>query len=146
MYLCVCPSTSTSVHIAFPPTTGGVSLPVWVDASNVDSVNDGPYLEGNRAIRKGVNNRMRSRVGLLIFVFGTDVEHDFVTSTILMRDSRCVLPFVVLEDQLLLPLSNKLPVGGVLDVKDQVSTEHHLSWALAQSCVISAPYSEGCCT
>ncbi len=35
-------------------TLGGVFLP-----SNVDSVNDGPYLEGNRAIRKTFNNCVR---------------------------------------------------------------------------------------
>ena len=98
MYLCVCSSTSTSTHIAFPPTTDGVSLPVRVDASNVDSVNDGSYLEGNRAIRKGFNYRVWSRIGLLVLIFSTNVEHDSVASTILMRDACRIFPFVILED------------------------------------------------
>ena len=146
MYLCITPSTSTSAHIAFPPTIGGVSLSVGMDASNVDSVNDGPYLEGNRAIRKGVNNCVWSRVGLLIFVFCSYMEHDFVTSTILMRDAGGIFPFVVLQDKPLLLLSDDIPVCGVPDIENQVSAKDDLAWAFVEGCVICSPDGKGSST
>jgi len=146
MYVCLYDSTSTTWHIAFPPTTGGVSLHVWMDPSNVDSVLHWSYLEGNRAIRMSCNYFVRSRVGLLVLVFSTYVKHDFVTRTIFMWDAFSIFPSVVHLNQLLFVLSYNFPVCGMFDIEYHISAKDQLAWGTMQGSMIRASDSKCCGT
>ncbi len=126
--------------------TGGDSLHVWVDPSNVDSVLHWSYLESNRAIRIRCNYLVRARVGLLVFLFSTDVQHDFVSCFVLMWDASTILSSVILIDQSLFMLPYDLPVGSVFDIEYQIPSKNELAWGTPQGSMIRASDGKCCST
>jgi hypothetical protein len=70
---------------------------------------------------------MGTRIGLLVFVFSSNVQHDLVACFVLVRDACSIFPFIVLCNQFLLVLPYDFPIGGMLDIEDHISAENQLA-------------------
>jgi hypothetical protein len=55
------------------------------------------------------------------------MKHDFVSGFILVWNACSILACIVLINQLLLVLSYDIPIGGMLDIENQIPTEYQLA-------------------
>ena len=107
---------------------GVVCLMVRHESANVVGVNDCIYLESDSPIISDFQDGMWSCERLFLFVFSPSAEEDLVSFLVGMFDALGILSFIVFVDNVLLALSNVLPVCCVFDVENHVSSKHKLSW------------------
>ena len=61
-----------------------------------------------------------------MFMVGVSADHDLITHCVVVMYSFGVFTLVVLEDELLLPLLNVLPVFLERDVEERIASKHEL--------------------
>jgi hypothetical protein len=69
------------------------------------------------------------------FVFVASLEQHLFSYLVVIRNSFCILFFVVFVHYCLFSLSDKFPVCHMFNVEDHVSAEHKLTWRFSQGCV-----------